>query len=127
MDEYIQFTSNIKDFKHDKKIILNSKINDLDILKYYVSIQQPINKKISLLLEKVIDVKKLETENQNLFSLNENDFIKELNSRNFKKKINEILIDYEKNQKKALFSSCKVYLLEKYFSKKEVFPSIHKM
>jgi len=127
MEDYIQFTSNLKDFKQDKKIVLTSKTSDLDVLKYYLSIQGPINKEVTLLLEKAIDVKKLEKENLNLFILNETDFLKELNSKKFKKKINEILEDYKKDQKKALYNSCKVYLLEKYFSKKKVFPSMHKM
>lgn len=127
MEDYILFSSSLKDFKNDKKIILNSKTSDLDVLKYYLSIQIPINKHISFLLEKIIDVKKLEKESKDLFALNETDFLKELNSKVMKKKINEILTDYEKDQKKALYSSCKVYILEKYFSKKEVFPSMHKM
>lgn len=127
MDEYIHFLSNLKDFNNNSKIVISSKTNDLDLLKYYVSIQTPINNKISILLEKIIDVKKLETENKALFSLDENSFLKEINSRNFKKKINEILTEYEKDQKKALFLSCKVYLLEKYFKNKDVFPSMHKM
>jgi len=127
MEDYIQFTSNLKDFKQDQKIVLTSKTSDLDVLKYYLSIQGPINKEVTLLLEKAIDVKKLEKENQDLFTLNEDDFLKELNSKKFKKKINEILEDYKKDQKKALYNSCKVYLLEKYFSKKEIFPSMHKM
>lgn len=127
MEDYIQFTSNLKDFKKDTKIVLTPKTSDLDVLKYYLSIQGPINKEVTLLLEKAINVKKLEKDNLSLFTLNETDFLKELNSKVMKKKINEILEDYKKDQKKALYSSCKVYLLEKYFSKKEVFPSMHKM
>ncbi len=127
MDDYIQFTSNLKDLNIDKKINLTSKTNDLEVLKFYQSIQTSINQKVSLLLENVVDVKRVEKESKDLFLLDQDSFLKEINSRNFKKKINEVLTDYEKNLKKALFHSCKVYLIEKYFSKKEIFPSFHKM
>jgi hypothetical protein len=127
MDEYVHLLSNLKDFNNNSKIVISSKTNDLDLLKYYISIQTPINNKINSLLENIIDVKKLETENKSLFSLDETNFVKEINSRNFKKKINEILTEYQKDQKKALFLSCKVYLIEKYFKNKSVFPSMHKM
>lgn len=127
MTEYIQFTSNFKDFKINEKLDFNSKTNSLDVLKYYISIQTPINLKITNLLEKILTVKKFETENKDLFLLDESSFIKEINSRNFKKKVNELLSDYEKDLKKALFLSCKVYIFEKYFSKKGILPSFHKM
>lgn len=127
MEEYIQFSSNWKNLKLDKKITITTKTSDLDIIKYYLSIQTPLNTEISSLLKGILDLNKLEKENSYLFSLNENDFFKEINSSSFKKKINGILGEYEKKQKVALFSCCKVYLLENYFSKKTIFPSMHKL
>jgi len=121
MDDYVQFTSTLKDFKTSSKIDLSSKINDIDLLNYYVSIQTPVNKQVSNLLEKVIDVKKLYDENQYLFSLKEDDFLKEINSRQFKKKINEILEDYKKDQKKHCLNLVKSIFLKNIFQKKKFF------
>lgn len=127
MSEFIQFISSLKDFKENEKIVIDKSKNDLDVLNYYSSLQTKINKKVTVLLKEILDVEKIEKENKDLYTLKESDFLKEINSPSFKKKINQILTEYDKDLKKAMFYSCKVYFLEKYFSKKEVFPSFHKM
>jgi len=113
-DEYIQFMSNIKDFNPDTKLVFNSKTTDLDILKYYISIQTPINKKITSLLEKVIDVKKLEQNNLALFKMDEDSFLKELNSSVFSKTIEKYLATEYKSNLKEVIDIFKSYSFNRY-------------
>lgn len=127
MDEYIWFNSSIKDLKVDNKLIVDSEKDVLKILKYYREIQTQINKKISVFLEELIDIKTLKNEISHIFQLNEDDFIKQINSRDIKQRINLLLNNFDNDIKKSLYNCCKVYLIENYFFNKKMSISFHKL
>lgn len=135
-EEQIQFVVNLDKFMSIKKLKIEPKVTKEDIIEFFTSIQFTCTQKINEYLEKIIDSEKLLEQTKNLFSLEINDFIKEINTAKTKKIINSVLPAHlEKKQKDAYIEAVKVYLINKYCLDKKlvlsynqiIFPSKKKM
>lgn len=114
MTENINFIANTNDFKSVKKMRILEGVKDSDILEFLASVQVTTNTQILKLLEKIVNLSLINQEISKLLSKEVSSFLKEINSSNFLKIIeNNIYPEYKKNSKEII-SILKSYSLNKY-------------
>ncbi len=127
-DKQIQFIVNLDKFVSVKKLKIEPKVTNTDVVEFLGSIQFTCSQKIDDFLEKIFDTDSLLDQTKDLLDLDFCEFYKQLNSLKTKKIITASMKqDLEKKQKDAFVSACKIYLLNRYCTKNKMILSYNQI